>query len=112
MRTDTIPPVKSIEGIIVDFLSSNKGPSELEKRLGHGSRRAAVKDGDPITRQAAETLIEEGQLEKVYPMDGFVVEITKESLWKAMGQLSRRGSDNIEKGYRLIITESYHAVVS
>ncbi|NLA92588.1 MAG: DNA mismatch repair endonuclease MutL [Spirochaetales bacterium] len=89
----TIPASwKSIEGIIVDFLSSQTtgDRSELEKRLwATVACRAAVKDGDPITRQAAETLIEKVlQLENPVCPHGriFVVEITKESLWRAVGR--------------------------
>src|SRR5690554_827490 len=83
---------KSIEGVIVDFLSSQTtgDRSELEKRLwATVACRAAVKEGDPITREAAETLIEEVlQLENPVCPHGriFVVEITKESLWKAVGR--------------------------
>ncbi len=83
---------KSIEGVIVDFLSSQTtgDRSELEKRLwATVACRAAVKDGDPITREAAETLIEQVlQLENPVCPHGriFVVEITKESLWKAVGR--------------------------
>ncbi|MFA6822084.1 MAG: DNA mismatch repair protein MutL, partial [Sphaerochaetaceae bacterium] len=89
----TIPASwKSIEGVIVDFLSSQTSGdrSELEKRLyATVACKAAVKDGDKISREAAETLIEQVlQLENPVCPHGriFVVEITKESLWSAVGR--------------------------
>ena len=89
----TIPASwKSIEGVIVDFLSSQTtgDRSELEKRLyATVACKAAVKDGDTISREAAEALIEQVlQLENPVCPHGriFVVEITKESLWSAVGR--------------------------
>ncbi len=92
-RLKTIPASwKPIETIIVDFLSSQAAGDrqELEKRLYASiACRSAVKDGDLISRVAAETLIEQVlRLENPVCPHGrtFIVEITKEDLWNAVGR--------------------------
>ncbi len=89
----TIPALwKPIEQDVVRFISTQAGNiEELEKNLyAIIACHAAIKDGDAIDRMTAEALIN-----KVLVMENpvcphgrtFVVEITKESLWKAVGRL-------------------------
>ena len=89
----TIPALwKTIEKDVVAFISSQAGNiEELDKNLyATIACHAAIKDGDSIDSNTAEALIQ-----KVLTMENpvcphgrtFVVEITKESLWRAVGRL-------------------------
>jgi DNA mismatch repair protein MutL len=89
----TIPALwKTIEKDVVRFISTQAGNiEELEKNLyAIIACHAAIKDGDSIDRMTAEALVE-----KVLAMENpvcphgrtFVVEVTKESLWKAVGRI-------------------------
>lgn len=89
----TIPALwKTIEKDVVAFISNQAGNSEeLDKNLyATIACHAAIKDGDAIDSFTAEALIQ-----KVLAMENpvcphgrtFVVEITKESLWRAVGRL-------------------------
>ena len=84
---------KPIEQAVVDFISSQSAGDikELEKQLyATIACHAAIKDGDDIDHTTAEGLIE-----KVFQLDRpvcphgrtFVVEITKEHLWRAVGRI-------------------------
>jgi DNA mismatch repair protein MutL len=84
---------KSIEGPVVEFIGSQSAGdmAELEKRLyATIACHAAIKDGDAIDPTTAEALIR-----KVFALEHpvcphgrtFVVEITKEHLWKAVGRI-------------------------
>jgi len=89
----TIPALwKSIEKDVVAFISNQAGNSEeLDKKLyATIACHAAIKNGDSIDSYSAEALIQ-----KVLAMENpvcphgrtFVVEVTKESLWRAVGRL-------------------------
>ncbi|PKL12169.1 MAG: DNA mismatch repair protein MutL [Spirochaetae bacterium HGW-Spirochaetae-8] len=89
----TIPALwKTIEKDVVAFISSQAGNiEELEKKLyATIACHAAIKDGDSIDSYTAEAIIQ-----KVLAMENpvcphgrtFVVEVTKESLWQAVGRL-------------------------
>ena len=89
----TLPALwKSIEKDVVAFIRSQAGNSEeLDKKLyATIACHAAIKDGDSIDSYSAEALVQ-----KVLAMENpvcphgrtFVVEITKESLWRAVGRL-------------------------
>ena len=89
----TIPALwKTIEKDVVAFISSQAGNiEELEKNLyATIACHAAIKDGDSIDNFTAEAIIQ-----KVLAMENpvcphgrtFVVEVTKESLWRAVGRL-------------------------
>lgn len=83
---------KPIEQAVVKFISSHSSGDlgELEKELyANIACHGAIKDGDNIDRITAETLIKQVfQLEHPVCPHGrtFVVEITKEHLWRAVGR--------------------------
>lgn len=84
---------KSIEREVVEFIKGNAAGDmeELEKRLyATIACHAAIKDGDAIDRMTAEELIRKVfELEHPVCPHGrtFVVEITKEHLWRAVGRI-------------------------
>lgn len=84
---------KSIERDVIAFISSQEvgDIEELEKRLyATIACHAAIKDGDAIDQTTAEALIR-----KVFALEHpvcphgrtFVVEITKEQLWRSVGRI-------------------------
>jgi len=84
---------KSIESSVVEFIGSQSAGdmAELEKRLyATIACHAAIKDGDSIDPTTAEALVRKVfELEHPVCPHGrtFVVEITKEHLWKAVGRI-------------------------
>jgi DNA mismatch repair protein MutL len=84
---------KSIERDVVSFISSQSAGdvTELEKKLyATIACHAAIKDGDAIDATTAESLIRKVfQLENPVCPHGrtFVVEITKDQLWRSVGRI-------------------------